>query len=221
MIIGVAGGSGSGKTTFSKLLAQKLGEDSSFILYQDRYYIDLSEQFDCDGGAVNFDHPSSIDFSLMAVQIQELRLGNSIQVPRYDFVTHSRQEEIDHVKPHGLIIIDGILILSQEIIRRCLDFSIYIDACEEYRFERRLLRDVRERGRSPDGIKRQINTQVKPMHDLFVEPSKNHADFIIENNGNLDELSQKVDRIIHQNQWESDKLPTSLPISDSIEIQPT
>ena len=140
--------------------------------------------------------------------------------PATIFVTHSRQEEIDHVKPHPIVIIDGILILSQEIIRRCLDFSIYIDACEEYRFERRLLRDVRERGRSPDGVKRQINTQVKPMHDLFVEPSKNHADFIIENNGNLDEFSQKIDWIIHQNQWERDKPPTSVPMPSPIEIQP-
>ena len=209
-LIGVAGGSGSGKTTVAKLIHKRLENDSS-ILYQDCYYLDLSDKFDYDGGSVNFDHPSSFDFLLMAKQLKELKNGKSIQAPQYNFLTHSRRVETDSFIPHRFIVVDGILILSQDIIRKCLDYNIYVDVTEENRFERRLLRDIRERGRSLEGARRQIIKQVRPMHDQFIEPSKKYANTIISNNGTIHELSQKIYQIIdHSIFWR----PTPAEVDD-------
>ena len=202
IIIGIAGGSGSGKTTSSKLLREKLGGGGdSLILFQDRYYIDQSQHFDQDGGIINFDHPSAIDFDLMAEQLGMLKKGHSIEAPRYDFATHTRLKNKDLISPRHFIIVDGILILSQQVIREQLDYRCYVDAPEQQRFERRLERDVRERGRSPKGVKRQIYQQVKPMHDQFVEPSKQYAHIILRNSKTFDELSQQLDQIISGQGW--------------------
>jgi uridine kinase len=182
-IIGVAGGSGSGKTHFAKELQKILGFDHCTILYQDNYYIDQSSKFDGDGGSVNFDHPSSLDFSLLAQGLRELRAGKTIRVPIYDFVTHSRKKETLEGKPTKVILVDGILILHSEEVRAELDEAIFFDTPEELRFQRRLDRDVHERGRTPEGVKRQFELQVRPMHNQFVEPSKNHANTIIKDLG--------------------------------------
>ena len=197
-LIGVSGGSGSGKTTVARLIHERLKNDS-LILYQDSYYLDLSDKFDYDGGLVNFDHPSSFDFFLMAKQLKELKNGESIEAPQYNFLTHSRKVETHSVVAKRFIIVDGILILSQEIVRKYLDYNIYVDVTENNRFERRLLRDIRERGRSLEGAKRQIEKQVKPMHDQFIEPSKKYANTIISNDGTIHELSQKINQMIDNN----------------------
>lgn len=192
IIIGVAGGSGSGKTTAVKYLQEKLGQDECRILYQDSYYIDQSDKFDRDGGAVNFDHPSALEFSLMEKHLGELRDGKTIDVPIYDFPTHTRSTETKSLSPSEYILVDGILIYSQPGVRKCLDHLIFVDACEETRFQRRLERDVRERGRTPEGVHKQFFSQVKPMHDEFVEPSKEHASFVIENESDFGHLHEEL-----------------------------
>lgn len=179
IIIGVAGGSGSGKTTFAKKLAGILGEQVCTIVGQDSYYIDQSEIFDQDGGKVNFDHPDSIDFDLLASHLLSLKNGHSIKVPIYDFATHKRKAETHLITPHPIILVDGILILSNDSVFTQLDESIFMDVPETIRFNRRLKRDVEERGRTPEGVKKQFYNQVKPMHDQFVEPSKSRATKIV------------------------------------------
>lgn len=178
-IIGIAGGSGSGKTTFARALADRIGESRCAVLTQDHYYIDQSAQFRGDGENVNFDHPDSLDFPLMALQLEILREGKTIAVPIYDFATHKRQIETTPFEARPIVLVDGTLILSQESIRSRLDRSAFIETTEELRFSRRLSRDVRERGRQPEGVHKQFFRQVKPMHDLFVEPSKIFATEII------------------------------------------
>ncbi|MFV8258215.1 uridine kinase [Bdellovibrio bacteriovorus] len=182
-IIGVAGGSGSGKTHFAKELQQLLGEDNCSIIYQDNYYIDQSAKFDGDGGSVNFDHPSSLDFGLLAEGLRALKSGQKLNIPIYDFVTHSRKKETLLGEPKKVIIIDGILILHSLEVRAELDEAIFFDTPEELRFERRLKRDVHERGRTPDGVRKQFELQVRPMHNQFVEPSKDHAHTVIKDLG--------------------------------------
>ncbi len=183
-IIGISGGSGSGKTTFARGLKQVFEAlpgraQQVAILAQDSYYIDQSHIFRGDGENVNFDHPDSLDFPLLANHVQELRKGRGIEVPIYDFPTHKRKSERTPFAPHPLIIVDGTLILSQPPIRELLDWSIFIETSESIRYDRRFKRDLVERGRQPEGIRKQFERQVKPMHDLFVEPSKVHAGEIL------------------------------------------
>lgn len=177
LILGVAGGSGSGKTFFAQALAKKL-KDKAFVLYQDNYYIDQSHRFDYDGGSVNFDHPDALDFDLMAQHLKELKQGEDIRIPKYDFATHSRLRETIYQPWKKVVIVDGILILTQPKLIELFDESIFVETPEEIRFARRLNRDVVERGRTAEGVKAQFENQVKPMHDLFVEPSKEKATYV-------------------------------------------
>lgn len=195
-IVGVAGGSGSGKTTFARRLREKLGESECCVLGQDSYYFDQSKRFDHDGGAVNFDHPDSIDFNLLAKHISELKKGKSVNVPIYDFATHSRSSDGDTLNPRRLIFVDGILIFSQPQVVEELDYKIYMDCPEDLRFERRLYRDVHERGRTKEGVRNQFYKQVKPMHDLFVEPSKEVACDIINVENFDDRVKQWYKKLI-------------------------
>lgn len=177
--LGVVGGSGSGKTFFARAVQNQLGSEVCEIIYQDNFYIDQSKNFDFDGGSVNFDHPSSIEFSLLAQNMLELKNGQETQIPIYDFVTHTRRSETLKIKPKKIIIVDGILISHAEEVRYLFDEIIFFDTPEALRFQRRLDRDVKERGRDPEGVHNQFFKQVKPMHDQFVEPSKIHAHFLL------------------------------------------
>jgi uridine kinase len=177
-ILGVTGGSGSGKTYFAHALAEKLGAEKASILYQDNYYIDQSDKFDHDGGAVNFDHPDALDFDLMAEQLQKLKNNQPIDVPTYDFATHKRNSKTIKQDVKKVIIVDGILILGQPKLRALFTESVFVQTPESVRYDRRLDRDVKERGRTPEGVKAQFDSQVKPMHDSFVEPSKKYATYI-------------------------------------------
>lgn len=191
-IIGVAGGSGSGKTYFAKELQKMLGSDNCSILYQDNYYIDQSARFDGDGGSVNFDHPLALDFPLLARGIQTLKMGQPLHVPIYDFVTHSRKSDTLLERPKKVIIVDGILILHSHEVRSELDEAVFFDTPEHVRFQRRLHRDVHERGRTPEGVKKQFELQVRPMHDEFVEPSKQHAQTVVTDCGDYHAILLKI-----------------------------
>ncbi len=185
-ILGVAGGSGSGKTYFAQELKDALGEHAT-IVYQDNFYIDQSHRFDHDGGSVNFDHPESLDLKLLAQCLSELKTGNSTNIPVYDFKTHSRSKEPIVVQATTIVIVDGILIFHPDYLRAQFDEMIFFDTPESLRYERRLERDVNERGRTPDGVRAQFLKQVKPMHDEFVEPSKTHAHTVVRDLGDYHE----------------------------------
>jgi uridine kinase len=190
-IIGISGGSGSGKTTLALSLCHHLGKFSS-ILYQDSYYIDQSHRFDGDGGSVNFDHPESLEFSLLAQHLDALKTGKSIEVPQYDFATHRRLKETSKFNSVKYIIVDGTLLLSQPLIREKLDLKVYVQTSEQLRFQRRLRRDVAERGRSPEGVEKQFRLQVKPMHDEFVEPSLRYADLLLSGEISIEDCLSKL-----------------------------
>jgi uridine kinase len=179
MIIGVTGGSGSGKTTFSRMLKAHLGDSTCDILAQDNYYHDFSGVFDHDGGKVNFDHPDSLEFSMLIEHMELLKSGCDIRVPQYDFSSHSRMLDSRTFRAIPVVLLDGILILTQPRLRELLDYSFYVDTSEDLRFARRLGRDVKERGRTADGVFKQFYSQVKPMHDEFVEPCRGFADQVI------------------------------------------
>lgn len=187
-ILGIAGGSGSGKTYFARALYEALGPEKACLIYQDNYYIDQSAKFDFDGGSVNFDHPSALDFDLLGKHLSLIKNNQSIEIPIYDFKTHSRQQKTIHQKPTKVILVDGILILGQAQVREHFTESVFVDTSEDLRFERRLKRDVEERGRTPEGVHNQFYKQVKPMHDQFVEPSKQFANYVILENQNYDEV---------------------------------
>jgi uridine kinase len=178
-LLGVSGGSGSGKTYFARDLVQQLGQEHCALVYQDSFYIDQSRRFDFDGGSVNFDHPSSIDFACLADRLKRLKGGERAEIPVYDFATHKRLARTEAVEPHPVIIVDGILIFHSEPVRSLFDDMIFFDTPEELRFQRRLERDVKERGRTPEGVRKQFFAQVKPMHDQFVEPSRAFANTIV------------------------------------------
>lgn len=186
-ILGVAGGSGSGKTYFAEALHKALGDEVSTIVYQDNFYIDQSAKFDHDGGSVNFDHPDSLDFPLLAEKLKELKAGHATAVPIYDFATHKRRTDTLHVAPRRVIIVDGILIFHPPYVRELFDEMVFFDTPEALRYERRLKRDVEERGRTPEGVKAQFLKQVKPMHDQFVEPSKAFAGTVVCDLGDYDD----------------------------------
>jgi uridine kinase len=176
LLVGICGGSCSGKTTLGKqLLTAFGGPEKCGLIFQDSYYIDQSSKFNEDGGAVNFDHPSSLDFSLMATHLKALKAGKSVELPIYDYVTHRRKPETQKLDPKKVILIDGTLILSQPEVRSLLDVSIFLDVDEEIRLARRKKRDVSERGRDLNGVIKQFQNHVKPMHDEFVQPSASFA----------------------------------------------
>jgi uridine kinase len=178
VIVGISGGSGSGKTTFARLLRESIGIERCSLVQQDSYYHDHSDRFDHDGGSVNFDHPDAIDFALVSCHLAELRAGRSVSIPVYDFASHRRLETTQSIDARSVILVEGMLVLSQEAVRDQLDVKVFIDASEETRLLRRLSRDAVDRGRDPVGVRRQFKEHVKPMHDLFVEPSRIYADVV-------------------------------------------
>jgi uridine kinase len=192
LIIGIAGGSGSGKTTLAKAFANRCGADCCGLIAQDSFYVDQSAKFDRDGGAVNFDHPLSLDFELLAQRLEQLQQREATSIPHYDFSTHRRlaQETPFAFKP--LLVVDGTLILNAEQVRPRFDVTVFVDTPESVRFDRRLHRDTTQRGRTADGVRAQFFGQVKPMHDLYVEPSRANAHMTLSGQGDLTLSVQRV-----------------------------
>ena len=182
-VIGVAGGSGSGKTTIARALADALGPASCALIEQDCYYRDLSERSFEERVAVNFDHPDSIELSLLAEHVDALCEGRSVAKPRYDFEHHVRSVVHDQLDPRPVVIVEGILVLVDPGLRERMDLKLFVDTAPDLRLMRRIRRDIEHRGRNFDQIRRQYYATVRPMHLAFVEPSKAHADVIIPEGG--------------------------------------
>ncbi|SHI81276.1 uridine kinase [Parasporobacterium paucivorans] len=183
IIIGIAGGSGAGKTTVARSIADRFGTESVNYLSQDWYYKDFSNLTLTERAELNLDHPNSFDTELLLSHLNQLRQGLSVEAPVYDFKIHSRTEETRAMTPRMVVVLEGILVLAIEEIRPILDIKIFVDADADIRLIRRLERDIKERGSTYDAtVKRYLGT-VKPMHEAFVEPSKRFADIIVPHGG--------------------------------------
>lgn len=183
MIIGISGGTGSGKTTVSRKIISSIGESNVAYLQQDSYYRNLSSIPLDQRNQVNFDHPDAYDNELMLKQLEDICAGASIDRPVYDFVTHSRKMETIRVEPLPVIIVEGILVFYDARMRRLMDLKIFVDCEADIRFVRRLERDIRVRGRTVESVIEQYLTTVRPMHMQFVEPCMRYADIIIPEGG--------------------------------------
>jgi uridine kinase len=183
VVVGVAGGTGSGKTTVAREILKRAGTEQISYIQHDAYYKDLSNLPLAQRAMRNFDHPDALDNALLIIHLQELKAGRSIEMPVYDFTTHSRTAETLLVAPHRVILLEGILLLADEALRQLMDVKIYVDTDADIRFIRRLQRDIAERGRTMDSVVHQYLATVRPMHQEFVEPSKRHADVIIPEGG--------------------------------------
>jgi len=198
LIIGIAGGTGSGKTTVVQQIIEELPPNEVCVISQDSYYKDTSELTYDERVRINFDHPKAIDFKLLVHHLKELRNGNTINQPVYSFVDHNRTSETIVIKPKKVIIVEGILILTQPEIRKMFDLKIFVHADSDERLIRRLKRDMAERGRDLNEVLIRYQTNLKPMHDEFIEPSKEFADIIIPNNKYNTVAVEMIRNIIHQ-----------------------
>ena len=183
VVIGVAGGSGSGKTTVVRKIVESMGDDHVIVLEHDRYYHDHPELRLEERAALNYDHPDSLETDLMVRHVNELRAGRPVELPVYDFARHARRQTTDTFQPRPIIIVEGILIFADAHLRDLMDVKVFVDTDDDTRFIRRLQRDVAERGRTMDSVIEQYLNTVKPMHLEFVEPSKRYADIIIPRGG--------------------------------------
>ena len=182
LVIGVAGGSGCGKTTVARAIDEAIGR-SSVLVEQDAYYKDLAHLPLEERKKVNFDHPDAFDTELMIAQLQLLAAGQAVEKPTYDYAAHTRAPVSVHVRPEDVILVEGILLFADARLRQLFDIKVFVDVADDVRFIRRLQRDVVERGRTMESVIQQYLTTVRPMHLEFVEPSKRYADIILPEGG--------------------------------------
>jgi len=183
LVIGIAGGTGSGKTTVAKVIIDRVGANHIALLPHDAYYKNLTQLEPAQRSIINFDHPESLETSLLIEHIKQLKINNPIELPVYDFVTHTRTTTTIHLEPQPVILVEGILILAEKGLRDLFDVKIFVDTDADIRFIRRLERDIAERGRTSTSVINQYLSTVRPMHLEFVEPSKRYADVIIPEGG--------------------------------------
>ena len=183
IVIGIAGGSGSGKTTVANVILQRVGADRIAYLPHDAYYRDLTHLPPIQRAQVNFDHPESLETELMIEHIQRLRAWQAIDLPVYDFSRHRRTDQTIHIEPQRVIMVEGILIFAEAELRKLFDVKIFVDTDSDVRLIRRIQRDINERGRTIELVINQYSSTVRPMHLEFVEPSKRYADVIIPEGG--------------------------------------
>ena len=195
MVIGIAGGTGSGKTTITKKLIQHFGSDVS-VIHHDNYYKAHHDMSYEERTKLNYDHPDSFDTDMLVEAVKELKRGHSVVCPVYDYTVHDRSDKTVTVNPAKVVIVEGILIFSCKELCRQMDIKIYVDTDADVRILRRIMRDVRDRGRSLDSVVNQYLSTVKPMHEQFVEPSKRNADIIIPEGGhNLVAMEMVMERV--------------------------
>ena len=183
LVVGVAGGTGAGKTTVVRAIVEAVGAEHVAQLPEDAYYREYQHLPEAERVAVNWDHPDAIEVDLLLAHVRAVAAGQAIDRPVYDFATYARAPETVRVEPRPVLIVEGILIFVEERLRQLFDVRVFVDADADLRFIRRLLRDVKERGRSLDGVVAQYLETVRPMHLAFVEPSKRHADLIVPEGG--------------------------------------
>ena len=179
ILIGIAGGTGSGKTSIANYLLKQFGNDELIVIEQDSYYKDNSNLSMDERNQQNFDHPEAIDIELFNKQMESLLGGKPVKIPIYDFSNHNRIEQLQLVKPTKIIIVEGILTLYFESLRKLMDIKVFVDVPDKIRFKRRLSRDIKKRGRTLMSVTNQYESTVYPMYKQFVEPSKDFADIII------------------------------------------
>ncbi|GGF92981.1 uridine kinase [Paenibacillus albidus] len=184
LIIGIAGGTGSGKTTVARSVIDRLGSGKVTFISQDNYYKDHSHLSFTERGLINYDHPFAFDNELLIQHLKELKQGLPAQAPVYDFTVHARSTVLtEELVPNNIVILEGLHVLSDEKLREILDIKVFVDTDPDVRILRRVLRDIEERGRTIQSIHHQYLTTVKPMHEAFIEPSKKYADLIIPEGG--------------------------------------
>jgi uridine kinase len=197
-IIGITGGSGSGKSSIVNAIAEGFDKNQLTVLSQDRYYNPLDHLSPKERSVQNFDHPSAFDYDLLEEHLYELKKGNTIPAPVYSFVKETREPETDLISPTPILLLEGILLMNHPKIKSMVDLWIYIDTDEDHRLMRRVLRDTSERGQELTKVFRRYTEQVKPMHQNYIETSKSEADIIINNNHHYDRSVQFVIKAIQQ-----------------------
>ncbi len=204
VLIGLAGGTGSGKTSIAEALQNEVGRDEVVVLEQDSYYHDLSHLPLEERAKMNFDHPDSVDFKRMRQDLEDMLNGRPVDIPIYDYSTHTRRPDTRRISNYRLIILEGILVLTDPAVRELMDIKIYVDTAADVRFIRRMMRDVKTRDRSFESVVDQYHKTVRPMHDQFVEPSKRFADLIIPEGGHnrvaIDILKTKIFSLLDEQQ---------------------
>lgn len=202
MVIGIAGGTGSGKTTITRKLVQRFGSDVS-VIYHDNYYKAHHDMSYEQRSKLNYDHPDAFDTYMLIDALRELKKGHSVVCPEYDYTIHDRSDRTVTIQPAKVVIVEGILIFQNRELCRQMDVKIFVDTDADVRILRRITRDVRDRGRSLESVVNQYLTTVKPMHEMFVEPSKRNADVIIPEGGHnsvaLDMIIERVRSHIEKN----------------------
>ncbi len=186
MIIGICGGTGSGKTTIARKIIEAVGRESVILIEQDSYYRNLEDMPLDERHQANFDHLDAIDSDLLMNHIKRLKGGQTVEMPVYDFASHTRKQETEHLEPKPVVLVEGILIFAEPRILELLDIKVFVDTPDDIRFIRRLKRDITERGRTVESVIAQYYATVRPMHFEFVENSKRYADIIIPEGGNSD-----------------------------------
>ena len=200
ILVGIAGGTGSGKTTVAKAIYDRVGADKIEWISHDSYYRNFEGLGAEERHHINFDHPDSLETELLARHLDVLCKGSAVEVPIYDFTTHTRKVETFRVEPRKVVIVEGILVLAEPELRKRIDIKLFVDTPPDIRFVRRLMRDITTRGRSVESVIEQYVTTVRPMHEEFVEPSKRYADLIIPEGGEnlvaIDAIISRVERLL-------------------------
>jgi uridine kinase len=201
LVIGIAGGTGSGKTSVATSIVEKLGAESVSLISQDSYYVDHADLSFEDRQALNYDHPDSFDNVLLLTHLKQLRKGHDIDLPLYDYTLHRRKEHRLRLEHKPVVVLEGIHVLVDAALREELDIKVFVDTDGDVRVLRRVMRDIQERGRSLESVYEQYLTTVKPMHDAFIEPSKRYADLIVPEGGEneiaINLLTAQIGQFLH------------------------
>ena len=198
-VIGISGGTGSGKTFLTKKIIETSMTTNIAVIEQDAYYKDLSHMPYEDRIKQNFDHPDAIDVDLFETQLQQLINGEAIKIPTYDFSNHIRSNKTKEIPYSSIIIVEGIFVLYYLQLRKLYTIKVFIDTSEKVRFQRRMDRDIKERGRTPESVKLQYDSTVSPMHEKYIEPSKDHADLIVQEEYDLKDVINMINTKIDIN----------------------